>query len=178
MVKIVGRLVIVIALAGASRSFALERPSDIPAWLAPNVGGGEGQIAQVVLQWAGALYFQKVRASVVRNPCYFAMDATRPHDLSDGELGPRCLRIRPVVPCDFSGSWRRPRFEGQRGFRQRKAVREELRQCAAALNLVSKFLVLKSTSNRSRALVCFDSRIVFPRFVRGDGDPADDGSQF
>ena len=91
MVKIVSRLiiVIVIALAAASRSFAVERPSDIPGWLRPNVGEGEVQIAQVVLQRARALYFQKVRAGVVRNPCYFAMDATRPHDLGNGKLGPR-----------------------------------------------------------------------------------------
>ena len=54
-----------------------------------NVGEDEGQIAQVVLQRARALYSQKVRSGVVRNPCYFTMDATRPHDLSDGKLGQR-----------------------------------------------------------------------------------------
>src|SRR5262249_16348939 len=42
----------------------------------------------------------------------------------------RYLRIRPLVPCDFDGSRRRPRFEGYRDFRQRKALRKELRQCA------------------------------------------------
>ena len=89
MVKIVSRLIIVIALASSSRSFAVEQPSDIPTWLRPNVGEGEGQIAKVVLQRVRALYFQKVRASVVRNRCYFAIDATRPHDLGDGKLGPR-----------------------------------------------------------------------------------------
>ena len=89
LVKIVSRLIIVIALAASSRSFAVEQPSDIPAWLRPNVGEGEGQIAEVILQRGRALYFQKVRAGVVRNPCYFAMDATRPHELSDGKLGPR-----------------------------------------------------------------------------------------
>jgi hypothetical protein len=61
MVKFVSRLIIVIALASSSRSFAVEQLSDIPDWLAPNVGEGEGQIAQVVLQRARALYFQKVR---------------------------------------------------------------------------------------------------------------------
>ena len=66
MVKIVSRLIIVIALATSSGSFAVEQPSDIPAWLTPNVGEGEGQIAQVVLQRGRALYFQKVRAGVVR----------------------------------------------------------------------------------------------------------------
>jgi len=101
MVKIVSRLIIVIALASSSRSFAMEQTSDIPAWLRPNVGEGEGQIAQVVLQRARALYFQKVRAGVVRNPCYFAMDATRPSDLTDGKLGRRFYVI-----CESGRSFR------------------------------------------------------------------------
>jgi hypothetical protein len=101
MIKIVSRLIIVVALASSSRSFAVEQPSDIPAWLMPNVGEGEGQIAQVVLQRARALYFKKVRTGVVRNPCYFAMDATRPHDLGDGRLGPRFYVI-----CESGQSFR------------------------------------------------------------------------
>ena len=59
IVKIVSRLIIVIALASSSRSFAVQQPSNIPAWLAPNVGEGEGQIAHVVLQRGRALYFPK-----------------------------------------------------------------------------------------------------------------------
>ena len=51
---------------------------DIPAWLKAHVGEGEGQIAPVVLQRARALYLQKVSEGAVNNPCYFAMDATRP----------------------------------------------------------------------------------------------------
>ena len=132
MVKIVSRLIIVVALASSSHSFAVEQSSDVPAWLKPNVGEGEGQIAPVVLQRARALYLQKVHAGVVENPCYFAMDVTRSHDLGDGKLGARFYVIcefRPIVSCDFGGSRRRPRFEGYRGFCQRQAVREELRQC-------------------------------------------------
>ena len=101
MVKIVNRLIIVIAVAAASRSFAVEAPSDIPGWLRRNVGEGEAQIAQVVLQRARALYFQKVRAGVVKNSCYFAMDATRPHDLGDGRSGPRFYVI-----CESRQSFR------------------------------------------------------------------------
>jgi hypothetical protein len=89
IVKIVSRLVIVIALAASPRSFAAEQRSDIPAWLKPHVGEGEGQISPVVLQRARALYLQKMHAGMVKNPCYFAMDATRPHDLGSGKLGPR-----------------------------------------------------------------------------------------
>jgi hypothetical protein len=101
IVKLVGRLIIVIALAASSRSFAVEKPSDIPAWLTPNVGEREGQIAPVVLQRGRELYFKKVRAGVVRNPCYFAMDATRPHDLNDGKVGARFYVI-----CESAQSFR------------------------------------------------------------------------
>jgi hypothetical protein len=56
----------------------VEQSSDVPAWLRAHVGEGEGQIAQVVLQRARALYLQKVSEGAIKNPCYFAMDATRP----------------------------------------------------------------------------------------------------
>jgi hypothetical protein len=72
-----------------ARSFAAEQASDVPPWLRAHVGESEGQIAQVILQRARALYFQKVRQGVVENPCYFAMDATRPNDLGRGDLGRR-----------------------------------------------------------------------------------------
>ena len=76
---ILGSLTIVIALSAAQPSFAAEQSTGIPAWLAAHVGEGPGQIAQPVLQRARALYMQKLSAGVVRNPCYFAMDATRPN---------------------------------------------------------------------------------------------------
>ncbi len=71
-------LTIVVALSGSLRSLAVEQPVDIPAWLRAHVGEGDGQIAPVVLQRARALYFRKVSEGAVKNPCYFAMDATRP----------------------------------------------------------------------------------------------------
>lgn len=67
-----------IALLGLPQSSAAEQSSDVPQWLRPHVGEGPSQIAQVVLQRARALYLQKVSDGVVKNPCYFAMDATRP----------------------------------------------------------------------------------------------------
>src|SRR6516162_2530038 len=81
-------LFIIIIVLSASRSLAAEQASDVPAWLRAHVGEGEGQIAQVILQRARALYFQKVREGVVRNPCYFAMDA-RPNDLGHDDSGRR-----------------------------------------------------------------------------------------
>ena len=71
-------LTIVLALSGSPRSFATEQASGIPAWLKAHVGEGEGQVAPVVLQRARALYLEKLSQGAVKNPCYFAMDATRP----------------------------------------------------------------------------------------------------
>ena len=90
-----------IAFSASPRSFAAEQASDVPAWLRAHVGEGEGQIAQVVLQRGRALYLQKVSEGAVKNPCYFAMDATHPHDLSDGKLGPRFYVI-----CESGRSFR------------------------------------------------------------------------
>ena len=71
-------LFIIVALSGSPQSFAVEQPSAIPAWLRAYVGEGEGQIAPVVLQRARSLYLQKASEGAIKNPCYFAMDATRP----------------------------------------------------------------------------------------------------
>ena len=71
-------LFIIVALSGSPQSFAVEQPSAILPWLRAHVGEGEGQIAPVVLQRARSLYLQKASEGVVKNPCYFAMDATRP----------------------------------------------------------------------------------------------------
>jgi hypothetical protein len=87
-----------IAVWGTAASLAKEQPSDVPAWLRSHIGDGEGQIARVVLQRARALYLKKVAAGVVKNPCYFAMDATRPND---GRLGKRFYAI-----CEAQKSFR------------------------------------------------------------------------
>ncbi|MEI9411614.1 hypothetical protein [Mesorhizobium salmacidum] len=92
-------LVIIVALMASARSFAA--PSAIPAWLEAHVGNGDGQISQVVLERARALYLKKVAQGAVRNPCYFAMDATRPGDLGNGVLGRRYY-----VVCEASQSFR------------------------------------------------------------------------
>ena len=71
-------LTIFLALSASSWTTATEQAQDIPAWLRRQIGEGDGQIAPVVLQRARALYLQKVSQGAVKNPCYFAMDATRP----------------------------------------------------------------------------------------------------
>jgi len=69
---------VIVAVSGSPRSFAVEQPTGVPAWLQAHIGEGEGQIAQVVLQRARAFYLEKLSEGAVKNPCYFAMDATRP----------------------------------------------------------------------------------------------------
>ncbi|QPC91410.1 hypothetical protein [Mesorhizobium sp. INR15] len=91
-------LLVVIALTASARSFAA---SGVPAWLQAHVGAGQDQIAQVVLERARALYLKKVDEGAVKNPCYFAMDATRPSDLGGGVLGHRYY-----VVCEASQSFR------------------------------------------------------------------------
>lgn len=81
-------VIIIVALL-APPCFAAQQSSDVPAWLKAHVGEGDGQIAQVVLQRARALYLNKVSEGAVRNPCYFGMDATRPNDSSEGKTGGR-----------------------------------------------------------------------------------------
>lgn len=73
-----------VVVASLMSSFAMAGSGDFPSWLTAHIGDGDGQIAPVVLERARALYLQKERDGAVRNPCYFAMDATRPNDLGAG----------------------------------------------------------------------------------------------
>jgi hypothetical protein len=88
-------------VVSSPRSLAAQQSSDVPAWLRAHVGEGEDQIAQVVLQRARAVYPQKLSEGAIKNPCYFAMDATRPNDLGDGKLGHRFYVI-----CESGRSFR------------------------------------------------------------------------
>jgi hypothetical protein len=83
------------ALAAVSLLLALPqaanaaRQTDVPTWLDAHVGDGPNQIAWTVLKRARALYMQRVGEGKVKNPCYFAMDATKPNDPGDGKTGGR-----------------------------------------------------------------------------------------
>ena len=117
---------IIVALLAPPRSFAAQQSTDVPAWLKAHVGEGDGQIAQVVLQRARALYLQKASEAAVKNPCYFAMDATRPNDLGDGKLGRRFYII-----CEPDRSFRAI-SAGHGGGRDLKGIADFAngRQCA------------------------------------------------
>lgn len=100
LLNVVG-LVSMTVLSSSDPAFAVGQSSAVPAWLQPHVGDSEGQIAPVVLERARALYLKKVRAGAVRNPCYFAMDATRPNYAGEGNLGRRFYII-----CEADRSFR------------------------------------------------------------------------
>ena len=76
------------AIYGSEPSLAA-KSADIPDWLKAHVGSSDGQITELVLQRARTLYLQKLAAGAVKNPCYFAMDATRPNDMGNFKLGKR-----------------------------------------------------------------------------------------
>ncbi|CAM5774699.1 hypothetical protein LMIY3S_04653 [Labrys miyagiensis] len=99
IINILGLFAVVIAIS-ASPSIAAGQSPGIPAWLAARVGEGAGQIAQPVLMRARALYMQKLSAGAVRNPCYFAMDATRPNNPSGTGGG------RFYIICESERSFR------------------------------------------------------------------------
>lgn len=110
----------------ASAAFAEGASSDIPAWLRPHLGTKEGQIAPVVLQRARAFHAQDMAQGRVSNPCYFAMDATRPNVLDDGTPGRRFYMI-----CEDSRTFRAI-SSGHGGGRNLKGVVDfsNDRQCA------------------------------------------------
>ncbi|MEZ2221716.1 hypothetical protein [Rhizobium sp. RCC_161_2] len=89
IVNILSLCTVALVFSASPKLFAAGRTSDMPLWLRADVGEGDGQIAQPVLQRARALYMRKVSEGKVSNPCYFAMDATRPNDLGDGKSGGR-----------------------------------------------------------------------------------------
>ncbi len=101
LAPIFGIVVAAIAFAATLPSRAAAPASPIPAWLSAHVGADNGEIAPVVLERARAFYREKVAAGAVKNPCYFAMDATRPNTASNGGPG-----LRFYIICEVSQSFR------------------------------------------------------------------------
>ena len=115
---------IIAALCGPPPSLASNQTPDIPAWLQKHVGTGSGKIAPVVLKRARALYQRKVRQGVVKNPCYFAKDATRP-STSGGKPGRRFYII-----CEEEKSFRAVSSGYGNGRKLKRANFSNGRQCA------------------------------------------------
>ena len=88
-------------LLASQQLFAANQQAALPEWLVAHVGIGDGQIAEPVLKRARALYLRKVSEQKVKNPCYFAMDATRPNGSGDGKTAGRFY-----IVCEAEQSFR------------------------------------------------------------------------
>lgn len=116
---------IVTALSGTYPGQAAAQAISIPSWLQRHVGTGDGQIAPVVLARARALYDEKRRRGEVRNPCYMAMDATRPSTAPNGAAGRRFYVI-----CEGSKSFSAVSSGYGNGRKLHRADFSNGRQCA------------------------------------------------
>ncbi|SFD18820.1 murein L,D-transpeptidase catalytic domain-containing protein [Tropicimonas isoalkanivorans] len=116
---------LVAAVSGAVPIPAKAQTSGVPPWLQKHVGTGDGQIAPVVLQRARELYRQKVSQREVRNPCYLAMDATRPSTAPNGDPGQRFYVI-----CEQAKSFRAVSSGYGNGRKLKRADFSNGRQCA------------------------------------------------
>ncbi|WP_448950625.1 hypothetical protein [Labrys neptuniae] len=99
--KLVAILAFLALGAAAVEPAQAQSSAGVPAWLATHVGEGPGQIALPVLLRARALYQQKSSQGAVSNPCYMAMDATRPNDPGGGRFyviceGAHAFRAMPA----------------------------------------------------------------------------------
>lgn len=90
-----------VAFAGSQLTLASGQAHKLPTWLQAHVGTGDGKIALIVLKRARGLHQRKVSEGKVKNPCYMAMDATRPSTSKGGALGRRFYII-----CEAKESFR------------------------------------------------------------------------
>jgi hypothetical protein len=94
-------LAAIASITVSGKALASGNAPPVPVWLKEHVGTGAGQIAPIVLERARSLYLEKLAHGTVKNPCYFAMDATRPNDLTDGKAGGRFYMV-----CEAEHSFR------------------------------------------------------------------------
>ena len=120
-------IAITLIVAGwiSSPTQAMAQTSDIPAWLQKHVGLQDGQIAPIVLDRARALHQEKRRQGDVSNPCYLAMDATRPSTSPNGKPGRRFYII-----CESQRSFRAVSSGYGNGRNLKRANFSNGRQCA------------------------------------------------
>jgi len=116
---------LIVAVSVARPIQAATETPKFPAWLQSHVGTSEGKIAPVVLQRARALYQRKLSEGSVTNPCYLAMDATRPSSGRDGKPGRRFYLI-----CETAKSFRAVSSGYGNGRKLRGADFSNGRQCA------------------------------------------------
>ncbi|MDU8928079.1 murein L,D-transpeptidase catalytic domain family protein [Alisedimentitalea sp. MJ-SS2] len=116
---------IIAALSVSRPGPAAAQSSDVPAWLQKHAGTGDGQIAQVILNRARALHQKKRSQGAITNPCYLAMDATRPSTSQSGKPGRRFYVI-----CESKRSFRAVSSGYGNGRKLKRANFSNGRQCA------------------------------------------------
>ena len=153
------------ALAGALILLAFpaqatEPSGDIPRWLQAHVGTKDGQIAAVVLQRARALYQRKRDEGSVSNPCYLAMDATRPSTGANGKPGRRFYII-----CEGDRSFRAVSSGYGNGRKLERANFSNGRECAKNFSNAEG-----SKLTAGGAYVTAETRTSFKGFYTEDGE--------
>ncbi len=119
------RIPALLAAIFAIPAFASAASADIPNWLQKHIGTGSTQIAPIVLERARNHYLQKRKNGTVKNPCYFAMDATRPSTANNGTALPRFY-----VVCENSRTFQAMSSGYGNGRKLARANFSNGRQCA------------------------------------------------
>ena len=146
-------------LSGGMPTHAVAQATAIPAWLQKHVGTSEGQIAPVVLERARALYLSKKSRGKVKNPCYLAMDATRPSTKSNGQATRRFYII-----CEGRKSFRAVSSGYGNGRKLQRANFSNGRQCAKNFSNAEG-----SKLTMGGAYVTAETRTSFKGYYRASG---------
>ncbi len=165
---------LITALLLALPTQAAAQSQNIPAWLQAHIGTAEGQIAPIVLERARAHYLQKRREGAVTNPCYLAMDATRPSAAPNGQPGRRFYVI-----CEPSRTFRAVYSGYGNGRNLARADFSNGRQCArnfsnaegSKLTMGGRYLTAESRTSFKGYFTQDGARIPFHRtFLLFDGE--------
>lgn len=156
-----GAALLIAALCTFVAPDATARTLDLPGWLQQHVGTGEDQIAPIVLARARALYLRKARRGAVSNPCYLAMDATRPSTTRNGAPGGRFYVI-----CEAAKSFRAVSSGYGNGRNLSRANFSNGRQCAKNFSNAEG-----SKLTMGGAYVTAEARTSFKGYYRQSGRP-------
>jgi hypothetical protein len=144
----------------ACPALATAPSEEIPAWLRAHVGTAEGQIAPVVLERARSLHQRKLAEGVISNPCYLAMDATRPSAGPDGAPGRRFYVI-----CEAERTFRAVSSGYGNGRKLQRADFSNTRQCARHFSNAEG-----SKLSTGGAYVTAETRTSFKGYFTEDGE--------
>lgn len=168
-------------LSAAAPVPASAQSPEVPAWLQRHVGLGDGQIAPVVLERARALHDRKLAEGTISNPCYLAMDATRPSAGRDGAPTGRFY-----VMCEAQQSFRAVSSGYGNGRKLEQAEFANERSCAkhfsnaegSKLTAGGPYLTAEAiTSFKGYVLQDGERTPFFRTFVQFDGEGETDNAR-